>query len=68
MGSAVDADELGAYLTASQAGITIDDVGAALDVLRGEHLLQPGPDGFWRGLHHLRTEILVERACQDLCV
>lgn len=60
MGSAVNADDLGAYLIASQAGITIDDVGAALDVLRGEHLLQPGPDGFWRGLHDLRTEVLVE--------
>jgi len=60
MGSAVNADDLGAYLAAGQAGITIDDVGAALDVLRGEHLLQPGSDGFWRGLHDLRTEVLVE--------
>jgi hypothetical protein len=58
LGSAVPADALGRWLT-KDGNVTTDDVSDALAILADEHLLRPQADGSWRGLHDLRTEVLV---------
>jgi hypothetical protein len=59
LGSSLSADVLGSHLT-SEEGTTADDISDALAVLADEHLLRPQADGSWRGLHDLRTEVLVQ--------
>jgi hypothetical protein len=58
LGSALSADELAMLLT-RDGHICVDDVSDALNVLADEHLLRPQADGSWRGLHDLRTEVLL---------
>jgi hypothetical protein len=58
LGSALSADELAMLLTRDGSG-AVDDVSDALNVLADEHLLRPQADGSWRGLHDLRTEVLL---------
>jgi hypothetical protein len=58
LGSALSADELAMLLT-RDGSVAVDDVSDALNVLADEHLLRPQADGSWRGLHDLRTEVLL---------
>ena len=58
LGSAVPADALGNWIT-RDGKYTTDDVSDALAALVEEHLLRPDVNGAWRGLHDLRTEVLL---------
>src|ERR1019366_8812044 len=52
-GGTIPADSFGSLSTPLQSA---DSIGDALSVLRGEHILTIGDDG-WRGLHELRSEV-----------
>lgn len=59
LGAAVNAVELGSFLSAEVGG-DASRVGDALSTLEGEHLILHDALGNWRGLHDLRTDVLQE--------